>query len=195
LQRIERCVSGFPPARGVRAAGAALTLEELVLSELKEKGSDIGGASVAYLAILWPATTTAARVAERGLDVSWFVAQNVGLLYEGKAGDPYCPRQLSYVSGQHTVGSARACSYLYRRSRSPHRRGHLGNAIADRCVQCIEYSFEVMFIYSNQVKIQSIQAKSNRKYLCLIEIANGAAEAKYKNKMLVTAPVHNMTIN
>jgi hypothetical protein len=28
----------FPPARGLRAAGAALTLEELVLSELKEKG-------------------------------------------------------------------------------------------------------------------------------------------------------------
>jgi hypothetical protein len=36
----------------VRAAGAALTLEELVLSELKEKGSDVCGASVAYLAIL-----------------------------------------------------------------------------------------------------------------------------------------------
>jgi hypothetical protein len=129
------------------------------------------------------------------MDASWFVAQNVGLLYEGKASDPYCPRQLSCVSGQHAGGSARACSYLYRRSRSPHRRGHLGNAIADRCVQCIEYSFEVMFIYSNQVKKPSVQAKSNRKHLCLIEIALGAAEAKYKNKMLVTAPVHDMTKN
>jgi hypothetical protein len=47
--------AGVLPA-SVRAAGAELTLEELVLSELKEKGPGICGVSVAYLAILWPPT-------------------------------------------------------------------------------------------------------------------------------------------
>jgi hypothetical protein len=131
----------FPPARGVRAAGAALTLEELVLPELKEKGSVLGGLSGVSGHSVARDEPTAARVAERGMDASWFVAQNVDSLYEGKASDPYRPRQLSDVSGQRTDGSTRTCSYLYRRSRSPHRGGHLGNAIADRCVQCIEYSF------------------------------------------------------
>ena len=38
--------------------------------------------------------STAARVAERGLAASWFVAQLNGSLYKGKVSDPYCPRQI-----------------------------------------------------------------------------------------------------